>query len=68
MCANGPESVIELEKMGLPFFALITAVFTNVRLYNLRILVVSKRLVQQLQPDRTGSRTVTHAVPAKHQA
>ena len=50
MCKTGPESIIELEKMGLPFLVRKKVKFTNVHLVvNLKTLVASKPLVQQLQ-------------------
>lgn len=57
MCKNGPESVIELEKMGLPFSRLIMVRFINVHLaVNLRTLVVNKPRVLLLRQTVLGMR------------
>lgn len=49
MCKTGPESIIELEKMGLPFSRTKKGKYISVHsVANQKILVVSKQLAQQL--------------------
>ena len=57
MCKTGPEAIIEMENMGLPFSRLKMVKFINVLLVaNLKTSVVSKALV--LRPQQTEQ--VTH--------
>ncbi len=67
MCKNGPESVIELEKMGLPFSR-----FDNGSIYQRSIcavsqksLVVNRLHVQPPAADRTGHALLHTALPTK---